>query len=311
MNPRVTRLLTILAACVVVFAAVGTLIGQSGAWWWVGDLCCHWTLHAAIVLIVGAVVWRKNNAISRGCVVLMLVALVPWIRHAFSDRAPNAAQPVLRLAWANLYYFNEHRAEAWEALLGSDADLIGLTELCPDDQAVVKQDARWPYQVWSEGSGIMSCALLSKRRIVTHGIHDEDGHVVISAVVDAGDSPLRVLVTHLIAPLHAVWKNRRDQQFASLARIANQQDLPTVVLGDFNATPATALWRPFLTATGLQPAPGLTPATWPAWSSPWPRCPGIAIDHILVRSGCLTPLSTVSIPGTDHLGLTAGWSPAR
>lgn len=309
MSVRASRILAILTALVVVPAACGTLLGLTGGWWWIGDLCCHWTLHAALALMVGAVVWRRSDFISRGCVILMVVALVPWIRHAFSDRAPGTAEPLLRIAWANIYRYNEHRAEAWETLLARDADILGVTEIAPDDQAVVRRDARWPHQVWTGHGSILACALLSKRRIVTHAIYDEEGHEVIAAVVDAGESPLRVLVAHCTAPLNPGFWAQRDRQFAALAQRANQQDLPTLVLGDFNATTAAALWHPFLAAAGLQEAPGLTPATWPAWSSPWPCVPGIAIDHVLVRAGRLTPLGVYGIPGSDHLGVTAGWAP--
>lgn len=309
MSSSATRILGLIAAIGVVPSALVALIGQTGAWWWLGDLCSHWTLHAALGLIVGAVVWRRSAAISRGCVVLMLVALIPWIRHAFAERAPAADRPALTIAWSNLYRFNTHRAEALAGLLDRGDDLLGLTEVTADDEAVLRKDTRWPFQVWTERNHILACALLSKRRIVTHGIHPVEDTEMIAAVVDAGESPLRVLVAHLTAPLSPERWEQRNRQIAALAQLANRQDLPTLVLGDFNATPAAALWRPFLIASGLQPAPGFTLATWPAWSSPWPRCPGLAIDHILVRAGRLTPTTAFSVPGSDHLGLAFGWMP--
>lgn len=309
--PQRASIFRIAAAIIVIPAAIVAVLGQSAAWWWLGDLCCHWTLHAAIVLIVGSVVWRRHTAISRACVILLLVSLIPWVRHAFADRAPSTHLPRVSIDWANLYRYNEHRSEALEMLHSRYADLLGLTEVLPQDRATLSRDAHWPYQVWTPTDSIVACALLSKNRIVSHEIITLEGHEIITAIVDMGDTPLRVIVLHFAAPQTLAFYSKRNRQMSALVECANRQDLPTLVIGDFNTTAASALWHPMLTASGLLPAAGLTPATWPAWSSPWARCPGIAIDHILVRDGQLAPLDTFWIPGSDHLGLTSAWEPVE
>ena len=303
------RSLAVIAAFITIPSALVALVGQSESLWWPGALCCHWTLHAALGLVVGAVFWHRHRHTSRLCILLMFFALWPWLRSAFATRAPVAQKSQLSVVWNNLYRFNNHRAEALDLMRDSDADLIGLTEVLPSDRAIVAQDPRWPHQVWTPRDGILACALLSRKPIVTQAVYDLDGTEVIAVVLDMGEQPLRVLVAHLTAPLNPAWSAIHDRQFAKLAELANRQDLPTLVLGDFNTTPAARLWQPFLRLSGLQRPSGLTPATWPAWSSPWPRCPGISIDHILVRDGALAPLETFWVPGSDHLGLKTIWAP--
>ena len=295
------RLWFIFAGLITIPSALVALIGQTAAWWWPGELCCHWTLHAALGLIVGAIVWRRSDVISRFCVLLMIVALVPWIRSAFDERAAPPDGSGLNIAWSNLYRYNEHRAEALAQISASDAELVGLTEVLPADRASL---TRWPHQVWTPADTLNACALLSTKPIVGSKIRTWDGIEIIDAIVDMGDHPLRVLVCHLTAPLKPEWSQRRDQQIHELvATIEQTSVMATLVMGDLNLTPATHLWQPLLKATHLVRAPGFTPATWPAWSSPWARCPGIAIDHILVRNTRLAPLETWWVPGSDHLGL--------
>jgi endonuclease/exonuclease/phosphatase (EEP) superfamily protein YafD len=56
-----------------------------------------------------------------------------------------------------------------------------------------------------------------------------------------------------------------------------------------------------LTDTGLRPAAGTAPATWPTWVGPL----GIAIDHILARDLALGPVTAHALPGSDHRWVVA------
>jgi endonuclease/exonuclease/phosphatase (EEP) superfamily protein YafD len=95
--------------------------------------------------------------------------------------------------------------------------------------------------------------------------------------------------------------NRRNRQLAMLAKeldLAKHPE-PVVVLGDFNLTSGTAMWRSFTGYTALRDAPGSAPATWHSALGPF----GITIDHILARGASLAPLTRLPIPGSDHAGL--------
>ena len=94
---------------------------------------------------------------------------------------------------------------------------------------------------------------------------------------------------------------RRDRQLAMLARQLQDHPEPVIVLGDFNLTPGTQMWRTFTGYTKLLRAPGPEPATWPAVLGPF----GISIDHILARGAAISELTAFEIPGSDHRGLKA------
>jgi endonuclease/exonuclease/phosphatase (EEP) superfamily protein YafD len=244
----------------------------------------------------------------------MLLALVPWVRSAYDTRTAAPTREALSVLWANVDRLNEHRSEALAAIAASDADLIGLTEVYPDDRSAFSHD-RWPYQFWTDRTWAKDCALLSKKPFVLSKQRIWTRIETIDAVLDVNDHPLRVLVAHLDTPVESAWAVLRDREFHDLVTALGDfnlpdtpaADLPVLVMGDLNATPATHLWQPLLAVTGLSRAPGLTPPTYPAWLSPWPWTPGIPIDHILVRHGRLAPLEAVIVPGSDHRGLRTTW----
>jgi endonuclease/exonuclease/phosphatase (EEP) superfamily protein YafD len=288
------------------------LAGPTSLWWWPGELCCHWTLHAAVGLALGAIVWRRQPAIRRVCLALVAVALVPWVRAGLRPHALVPNPPSLSVAWANLDVHNETRSETLAAVAATDADLIGITEVLPPDRAFFEHEGRWPYQAWTDAGGTTACGLLSRRPIVARRAYVWEGRKALEVTLEVGGNSLRVMALHLDAPVSPVKWRHRDQEVRDLTESIAGSDLPLLVMGDFNATPATHAWRALVDATGLLPGPGGQPPTWPAWSFPFAAwCPGISIDHVLVRRGTLGPAATFRLPGSDHLGVRTTWAPAE
>jgi len=79
--------------------------------------------------------------------------------------------------------------------------------------------------------------------------------------------------------------------------------LPTVVIGDLNASMFSATYRQLVQGTGLSDARtgrGLMP-TWPAGMPSWAR---LALDHVLVPDELIvTDLALGEPTGSDHRGL--------
>ena len=162
-------------------------------------------------------------------------------------------------------------------------------------------DPRWPNQVWTGRDDVFKVALLSRRRVVWSKIHEIDGTTAIEALIDLGDGPLRVFVVHPHSPVSPDHARRRDGELVALARLIAETEEPLLVMGDFNITAAAPMWRSFIGATHLRPAPGREPATWPWFLGEV----GIAIDHVLARGAALEGVRAVSLPGSDHRGLAA------
>ena len=282
---------------------VGIALAQFATWTWYGELASHWTLHGAVALLPVLAVFGKDPRWGRALLAVLALALVPWLIAAFSSRAlaPPVIAATARVACANVYYFNHDREQLVATFTALDPDVLGLVEVGDEDRRLLKQDPRWPHQVWSSRRDLFKVALLSKRRIVSSQIHEYDGTNAIEALIDLGDAPLRVLLIHPYSPVSPEHAQRRDRALVQIAKQCVTSREPLVVMGDWNITVGAPLWRPLLAISDLRPAPGHQPATWPWFLGP---C-GIAIDHILARDAGIDDLSAIVLPGSDHRGLVA------
>jgi endonuclease/exonuclease/phosphatase (EEP) superfamily protein YafD len=285
------------------------VVGQTASWWWYGELCCHWTLHASVGLIPAMLVFGRDGRWGRAFLLILALGLAPWIRAAYEPRAvlapaPAATAVCLRVAEANLYYYNHERDAALAAIAAQEPDLVALAEVKSQDRQALAHDPRWPHQAWSEREDLFDLALLSKHRIFWSQV-DHAG--LIEALIDLGDGPLRVFVIHPFSPMTRDSLARRDRQYRMLVKWLAEprppagMKSPVLVLGDLNLTVGAPMWRAVQTATDLKRAPGAEPATYPSWLGPL----GIGIDQILARDAGLEDLRAFGLPGSDHRGLTA------
>lgn len=307
-DPPITKIRPLwhwLLLAATVWPMLGIILAQLSGWTWYGELACHWTIHAAVALLPAMVVFRRDTRWGRLFFVLLILALLPWVQASWSARATATGKSIATttVATANVQFFNTDRADTQAAIAAIDVDIFALEEVTASDEAALRPNPRWPFQVWSGRQDLTKVALLSRHRIVTQKLHDLDGASIIEALIDLGESPLRVFVIHPIAPVSPELATRRNRQLAMLARelSAESHPEPVVVLGDFNLSPGASLWRSFTGYTGLRRAPGPAPATWPAILGPL----GIAIDHVLVRGAALSDVRAFSVPGSDHRGLRA------
>ncbi len=282
---------------------LGIMLAQLSAWTWYGELCVHWTLHGAVALLPAMVVFRRDTRWGRLMFVLLVLAVLPWVQSSWAPRAVLNGTPIAQatIAAANVQFYNGDRAATQAAITALDIDLVALEEVTGSDEQELRKNPRWPFQVWSGRADFTRVALLSRKRIVAHKTHTFDGSTVIEALVDLGESPLRVFVIHPFSPSDPESAKRRDRQLALLARELDSErhPEPVLVLGDFNLTSGAPMWRTFTGHTGLRRAPGMSPATWPSVLGPF----GITIDHILARGAALGGVSAFTIPGSDHRGV--------
>ena len=216
---------------VTLFPIGGIALAQLSGWTWYGELASHWTLHAAVALLPAMVVFRRDVIRGRFLMLFLVIAVFPWVITAWTARAEINEKPIAQVtvATANVQFFNDDRATTQAMLAAMDVDVLALEEVTTTDESILRQHARWPFQVWSSKKDITKVALLSSKRIVTHRLHDFDGTVVIEALIDLGESPLRVFVIHPAAPMSSELAQRRDRQLAMLARQLQDHPEPVIV----------------------------------------------------------------------------------
>ena len=209
----------------------------------------------------------------------------------------------LRLVTANLF-FGRVSSATMESLMDELApDVLAVQELVPKIADALEPRFAASATV-REGSGLsIGLFLAAKGRLERLPLYSYD------ALLARLNSGLEVITTHIVAPhTPPPWTTikRRSRDIAALIAHLEQSDVPRVLMGDLNSSPAWPAYRqlrrylddlPSLMArmNGGKPA-----RTW----GPWPGAPRLArIDHIL--SSGVRPLSAevFDIAGSDHRGV--------
>ncbi len=149
------------------------------------------------------------------------------------------------------------------------------------------------------------------RGIVTH-LDAEFGDIPMparfgtSATLDFGGKLWNLAGIHLINPIGFPWwasVKTRSEQLEAIDRWSQPMRGPTIVAGDFNASPAWPAYRHMAErwndlAADHGSVSGVRPEkTW-GWRPGWPRL--LRIDHVFGRGVSAIDVSVVPIKGSDH-----------
>jgi endonuclease/exonuclease/phosphatase (EEP) superfamily protein YafD len=148
-----------------------------------------------------------------------------------------------------------HPLRLVEMLRASNADIIGLQELAPEQGAAIAERLRgeYPHQVLHP-TGIPGKGIISRFALHETGLLDlHPGRPDLQAVVDAPDGDLTVIVAHPPPPRFGRNRVRQslltNEQITSIAAAATGGS-PAVLLTDFNRVGWQAAYRQ-LRASGL------------------------------------------------------------
>lgn len=308
-RPRSPFILTVGWLCVIPAAAVGVAV-LSAPWWWLGDLGTPWSTHAAVLLLVPLVLWRRWAPMAWALAALFVILLMPRLLSAWSARAlplPEAVNHLTVAAW-NVYKDNPMRAGDVPGIAALASDVLGLIEIDQGDEDSLAADPRWPYQHWEHGGSVgyrgFGSAVLSRYPLTDVVVHRLTSDVLIEATISVKAAPIRIFVVHTMAPGSAERSRLRARQMEAIARLVRSSSEPIIALGDWNCTPACRVWQSVHHA-GLRRARQPAAATWPAALGPF----GIAIDHVLTRDADVIDAQARTLDGSDHRLIEAviGW----
>jgi endonuclease/exonuclease/phosphatase (EEP) superfamily protein YafD len=313
--------------------ATGLLLGQATIWYQpsspylavLDEFAVQLTGLALLGLPLALLLRRRQLT----AVLALLAATLSWPLLAYRGQATVLPEgPRLNVLFANVFEHAADHRRTLEALMASDADIIGLDELTPTwRRDLAPLIAKYPHRVdCVESNARCEHMLLSRLPIVK----PYAGQVWHSTLFVAGGEilwngrPTTVYTTDLIWPL--VIDEDRDHsddatppsylpdlpairqvsEAANLARFVNTLPRDVILLGDLNGVPWGRVQRAFRAKTGLDNAAGWD-FSWPSYM-PWPlRLP---IDHILTR-GQLTVTQFGIGPeiDSDHFPVIAeiGW----
>ncbi|BCX50130.1 hypothetical protein HAHE_40380 [Haloferula helveola] len=278
------------------------------------DLCNHFQAQYFGFLSL-LVLWLVIRRQFRAAAIPSLLALIPGVRLAelWFPRVPLKPQ-TLQVTTFNVYGGNNRYETTVTWAIEEGSDFLYFAEATPEWIAELsKLDEAYPYSIDHPLNGSFGFAFRSK-----HPFHLTDIQSVgrlalplLDTVIQTPSGEIRVLGAHPVPPATRFWADERDAYLAELRERAARSNLPTVIVGDLNAT----RWSHAM--TGFWEDGYIDSARGHGFSATWSRenpILAVPIDHILTRGlGPCVLRSTGPKLGSDHRPVTAGFDfrPAR
>jgi endonuclease/exonuclease/phosphatase (EEP) superfamily protein YafD len=294
-------------------AALPALLGYAGTWHWLLDLCAHFRLQYAVLLLCGliAALLRRRHG--------LLVMLLPiWLLNAWSLMtatgppavdAVSATAPSWTLLMVNVQVDNPDPSALLDLIERESPEVIGVLELSPRMAAALAVlDARYPVrliQPRDDPFGIGLWSRLSGAEVEASPLPPIDLPTLRLRWADP--QPGTLWLVHPFPPLGGEATRWRNEQLAHLAERV-RGDAQVIVAGDLNATPWSAAYRRLRADADLRDAAA---GTWPrpTWSGPNVFAVlGLPIDHALHGAGWQVRRHAVGPDvGSDHRPLLVEW----
>jgi len=309
-RPDLTRRLTTLGWVVTTPLLVLALTWLLGLDRWllpasVGIAVFPLALAPAWLVVVGALAGRRwpLAAVAGIIAVVHLAAVAPALPD--HPAPPEGTGARLRIVTANSSFRNADTDRWAAALLALDADVLLVQEYAPTTRdALFKAGVRERYPWQSVWMRPYSAGLAVFSRLPMRGTNvpkfDYDG---IAASVKVGDRWTRIVNVHTAAlPDQHRWRDT----FTDLEGYLDDQPVPLIAAGDFNATlwhqPMRDLLQGPLRDAHADRGRGLA-VTWPVGK---PGPPFALIDHVLVTPTIgVRSIAERTVPGSDHRAVVA------
>lgn len=287
---------------------LATLAGFFGGSWWVLDLLAGFRHQLAAGLILCSLVavlakWKKTAAVMSLLAVVNLALIVPLF---LGPSRPASGE--LRVLSFNILGSNRHFGEVIDFIRASDADVVVLHEVTRRWEDAIEEASvafdDWEYEVTAArgGGDLFGSLVLAPIGTVVEsfGFGVTDPRSIEILLPDG----VAVLAVHPLSPSTEFRAEQNDRQLQFAADWAADQQGPTIVVGDFNATPWSYAFRRLISSAHLANSGrgfGLE-LSYPADANPLLRVP---IDHLLY-SDELAVVDRRLGPalGSDHFPLT-------
>ncbi len=240
---------------------------------WLIDLASNLQLLYLVSLILGLMLTLKTN---RQYLWAIIFIPVPWFTA--HDGAPEATltERPIKLISANINFKNTDLQALKELINSEQPEILVLLELSHEQARQFTGLKGYPFRQINPDDSPFGIGLLSKLPFsgVTVDSNWRGSSLkipTIEVVAEWNNQLIKVVAFHPMPPIAPEYHAARNQKIQEIVEESKQSGLPTIIAGDFNATPWSSAFAhiDYMRATGLQ-------STWPM------RYLGIAVDHVLV-----------------------------
>ena len=296
----------VIGFALVTIGVVGTLatvLGFFGSTWWLFDFAANFRAHLTVVLLLVALLYALVFSKATG-LFFMAMALVNGLLVLplyTSSQDPAANDDRLQIVSFSVEQRTSIRDQTFRWVDTLDADLVVLIDSTDDWGRATEQLEGYTVQSQIPVDRTFGITILSPDGVEAQLLRISrlrDSAVRIEATI--GDQPIAIYAVQAQSMSNGSDATDRDEYLAEIARLARAETLPTVVVGDLQATPWSHAFRNLASTADLENSLdsfGLQ-TTWPADRWALFRLP---LDHLL-HSDDLTTVDRYLGPtfGVDH-----------
>lgn len=278
---------------------------------WFVDLASHFPAQYSLIALILFIIslWKKNASfavLTSLLFILNVSAVLNFDKLVYADEEIKRS---VRVYSANIHRHNMDMSSLNDDLMMIDPDIALLIEVTPDHLPLLHSVIEsFPYHIeyTSVGALKIGMVLLSKFPILNHEKKQlsDMGNSFLMATLDIDNKKVDFFGIHAQNPSFIHEFQIRKKQFMSVAQEIAETDTPTILAGDFNATPFSPIFRKVLKVGSLKDSSHRF-----GWQPSWPvSIPlfWIPIDHVLVSSEIQMLNSyTGSQIGSDHFPVIA------
>lgn len=257
---------------------------------WLFDLASHWQWLYMLLLVLSTLLLatkHKKWLLSLIFIALPFLTVAPVLPTAKTNTTP------FKIISANAYFENPDLSRLKTLIDQETPDVIVLVELAPQHVSQVKAWKNYPHQVLKPLNSPFGMAILSRLPLSqTKTLADQAGMQHIATQI-AYTQPIQLIGFHPAPPINERLYRARDAMLQKITRSGSQ---PTLIAGDFNASPWSSAFQG-LAAKNFYRTLNLLP-TWP---TKWQGVLGIPIDQVLASGQWkLVKAKVGSSIGSDH-----------
>ncbi len=314
---KLRRLSIAVVVAIAGAAAIASVAGFAGRWWWPLDLAANFRPQygAGLALLAAALIALRAYRCGSAFMAVALLNLVLIWPYLFGVHPGIAADtPRLEIVSYNVGISNPERSEVMEWLRSEDPDVVFLYESSFEweDSARV---AGLPLSLVAlvPGDRLAGITVLARASVDARVVAAPfDVREAVAVSVNLEGERVTVLGLHPPSPTTSSRAAERDRLLTEAGDWVAARGAPTVVVGDLNATPWSYAYRSLCRRGGLADSlrgAGLQP-TWRAGLGPLM----IPIDHALYTPDLVSGnRRTGPSYGSEHRSLVVEvvWAPRR
>lgn len=311
------RFLFIAAAGGSVLLLLASLLGFAAGAFWFFDLLNHFRVQYLAASILGIIVaWRlRSKPLALTYATLALVNAVFVVPLFLPQPAAPESLREISILSSNTWLRNADWTSVLTAIQEHDPDVAYFTETHPSFRSRFGEFDAAYHMFRREGDVLLvrrQAGLRPKPITVPAGVNLAG--IPVSLSVDG--IIVNLLAVHPAAPRNTETTNTRDQSLAAIATFLENQNGLAIIVGDFNATPWSHVFRNLQQQTGFhnsQAGFGIQ-STWPSYpGSPFNSLLRVPIDHCL-HSPAIHTIDRRVLPhrGSNHnpILIRLGFPPA-